>query len=444
MKNWTARFSLLIAILLITFVLLLPQILSSSLGKPFFLRILEKKLQGNIEVKELSLSWLGPQVFQSIHYISPDLEASIEKISSQVPLWFLTELNASFLLENGNFVFKERTIQQVYAELKNNHLKAKGRTEDKGYFSIEGKVYSKQDFDVFAEGDNLPATAMDSLLQTKDLFRSILGSNFDVKGRIVFREAEKEANVSLSSPNLTTSLHATLTDEALLLKEPLKVTFQLTESSSSALISHFDALFITGIRAKQPILLTLSEKGFNLPIPFSLKNLQIENGFLDMGQIECRSNKPLNSLVTLLKDKNPSNQFNLWFTPVAFQLKEGVLRTGRMDALLDHSIHVCTWGSINIIKDSLNMFLGIPADTLSHLFGIKSVHPNYVLKIPIHGSIQEPELETGIATAKIAAMVAAQQKTKAKKFLNPLIHIFSSIKEDQDAPEPKRPFPWEK
>lgn len=430
------RTALCLSFLFAVFVFLLPQFLSTSIGKPFFIRILEKKLQVSIEIEALSLSWLGPQVFQAVRYAAEESKGTINEIRSEVPLWFLSKMKGSFLLKNGNFSFNNAKIEQVNATFKNNILAATGKTAQGGYFSIEGQFFSKKNFNITADISALPVIAIDSFLKTKSLFKDILGDTLNLKGKAALHQTEGVLDASISSTQLTTSIQAKITEKALYLKEPLKAIFRLTDP----LNSHF----LKKIKTKNPIIFSLDDKGFSWDRPFSIKTLVIHNGSLDVGQIEYQSSPSLNSLLSLFRKKNSSGQVSLWLAPLLFRLNKEIIEIERIDALLAGSIHICCWGSIDIAKNSLHLSLGIPSDTLRSLFGIKNVHPNYVLKIPVRGSIQNPEIETGPAVSKIAAMAASGQIPKAKKFLNPLIHIFSSVQEEGDAPPPKRPFPWEK
>ena len=167
-----------------------------------------------------------------------------------------------------------------------------------------------------------------------------------------------------------------------------------------------------------------------------------------MGQVRARTGKSLRSLLTLLKSQKIGKEVNIWFSPVSFKVENGLMETGRMDALLADAIHICTWGNIDLLHDRIEMFLGLPADTLANSFGIKNLSRNYVLKIPIQGSTKDPDIATGPATAKIAAMVAAQQIPKVGgtggKVFGGLLNVLTRAKEDEDVPPPNRPFPWEK
>jgi hypothetical protein len=147
----------------------------------------------------------------------------------------------------------------------------------------------------------------------------------------------------------------------------------------------------------------------------------------------------------LKKPQPPSAQWvNVWFTSIDATYKNGVLQLGRLDALLANAIHLCAWGDIHLARDRLDLTLGLPADTLSESFGIQNLSPNYVLKIPVEGTLENPELTTGPATAKIATMAAAQLIPKPGPLGTFFKVINAATSDNSDVPPPKRPFPWEK
>jgi hypothetical protein len=132
---------------------------------------------------------------------------------------------------------------------------------------------------------------------------------------------------------------------------------------------------------------------------------------------------------------------NLWFTPLFFNLHEGLLETSRVDFLIDQKIHICTWGTIDYLNDQLDMFVGLPADTLQQSFGIQKLPDAYVMKIALTGTMKKPKLATHAAAAKIAALLAAQ-KSSHNWLSTGVFSLFGGI--DTSVPPPNRPFPWEK
>ncbi len=248
-----------------------------------------------------------------------------------------------------------------------------------------------------------------------------------------------------SSLNANLSLQGTFAQDALLLKEPLTASLNFSPELAEALDRRI-------VGAKNPITLQIETAGASIPLrPFALERLEIGRATLDLGNLTSTQIPPLVALLALLKRGSmASSTGSIWFTPVVFSIDKGLVNIGRIDALVAGAVHLCAWGQIEIPSGSLNMRVGIPADTLQETLGINNLPRNYVLQIPVRGTIEKPEYDTTSATAKIAAMVAGQQiQTQASKkaggLLKGLFNQFSvPAKEDENTPPPNRPFPWER
>lgn len=402
MQKWIILFLLLIAL-----IFFLPQLASTSLGKPFFVRILEKRTYGRIDIGSMRFSWFGPQTFRQVQWTRNNFTGTVEELQIDAPFW---SFSGPFHLKNGTVSSRD------------------GKTE-----RIEGEI----------EGDGFQLTGTLKNLPLDPQLTPILGPTLDLVGTIQLKPGQKTIDLTLSSANLQTKLSGFLTEHAITLREPLTATLRLTPALSTLLLKDANPLFLTGVASKNPVTLQIEPKDFLFPLPFSLERL-IAAGVLDMGQVQCQNGKSLAALISLLKATPllDAKQMNVWFTPISFRIEGGQVQTERMDALLADSIHICTWGRIDLIRDQIHMFLGLPADTLQKSFGIQNLSPNYVLKIPIRGSTKEPDIATGPAAAKIGALIAAGNVPK-KGWLGGIANLFSNPKEDADVPPAKRPFPWE-
>ena len=94
---------------------------------------------------------------------------------------------------------------------------------------------------------------------------------------------------------------------------------------------------------------------------------------------------------------------HMWFTPVNLRIMNNILYTDRMDILIDNDLHICTWGNINLQNKRLNMNLGLTAYTLENIFGLSNLDPDYVITIPITGTLDKPKLDSSGATASAAS-----------------------------------------
>ncbi len=447
------RNKLLIALIIFIVVLviaLLPKLASTSLGKPIFVKVFEAEIQGKVQIGSLHLSWLGPQRFQQLTFANPNIEGSIEELQQNVPLWSISSVRA-FLLKNGSFSFPsygDGTIDQVNGQIQGADFQLNGVTHQEGssgHIAVNGKIYSKEHFEVQGDVTSFPVAALDQIFNAKNLLFQILGPHLNLKGSASMNHTIGAVDLDIAATNLTTAIHANFVENGMTLREPVSAVLQLTPALSEMLMSDINPLFLTGVEGHNPIHLQVDSHGFFYPIPYAPEKLQ-GNGSLDMGKITCRNGKSLASIISLLK-LNPlskTREMNVWFTPLVFRVYKGIVHTDRMDALVADSIHICTWGYIDLGQDKVHINLGIPADTLQKTFKIKNLSDNYVLKVPIRGTTKEPDLEKGPAAAKIAAMIAASQIPKKGGVFGGLVNAYTQSKEDKNIPPAKHPFPWER
>ncbi len=424
-------FSVLSILLILAF---LPKIASTHIGKQLFVKVLEKKIQGSVEIGSLHLSWLGPQQFQDLKWRRDAVNGSIENLSIQAPFW---SFKGPFELTNGTVFYKEGKIEQIQGKIEGNDFALQGITLQ-GYLSVQGKVFSKDLFDVQIDVKQFPLLAIDPLLDR------LLGSSLNLNGTVKMDGGIGVIDLAIQTPHLETRLNGGLTNHSITLQKALLAVIRLTPELSALLLKDVNPLFLTGLQAENPITLRIEPTDFYFPLPYSLETLSIGKATLDLGKVKCQNGHSLSEIIALLKDFrfSTASQMNAWFTPFTFELKQGILKAERMDALLADSIHVCTWGKINLVQDQIDMFLGLPADTLQTSFGIKNLPENYVLKVPLRGTTKNPDLVKGPAIAKIAALIAAGQVPN-QGILGGIANLISRPKEEKDVPPAKRPFPWE-
>ncbi len=426
MRKWLIFLPVLLLLLL--FILFLPKIASTNLGKPLFVKALERKSQSRVEVESLHLSWLGPQDFRNVKWTHDTVTGTIEELKIQAPFW---SFKGPFQLKNGDIDYKRGRVEKIEGLIEGNDVELSGITQQ-GHISVKGKLFSPSQFNVQIDVKQFPIAAISEPLD------QALGPLLDLYGTVKLEQGRGMVDLLINGTNLKTHLIGNLTNYSLTLTQPLIATLRLTPALSALLLKDPSASF----SSENWITCQIETKDFYFPRPYSLEKLKIGKGTLDLGKVKCQNDPSLGAIMTLLK-ADSLNTMTAWFTPVTFQLDNGLLQIGRGDVLFSNAIHLCGWGSVDLIKNRLDLILGLPADTLQRAFGIHSVVDNYVLKIQVRGTIQEPDIVKGPAVAKIAALVAAGQLPK-KGLLGELTDFFPKLKMDKDVPPPKRPFPWEK
>ena len=430
MRKWLIALCLII-ILLIAF---LPQIASTSLGKPLFVKALSQKSQSQVEIGSLKLSWFGPQQFRNLTWTHDAATGTVEELDIAAPFW---TFSGPFKLKNGAIAYKGGRVEKIEGKIEGNDFSLTGITLQ-GHIALSGQIYSKLHFHLLIDVKQFPLIVIDKELH------QLLGPTLDLNGTISLEYGKGIIDLTVNADNLNTRVQGILTEQSITLDKPLLAAIRLTPEVSALLLKDANPLFLTGVSSESQINLRIEPKDFYFPLPYSLENLKVGEATLDLGKVKCQNGDSLRTIISILKAENLSDasQMNAWFTPLTLRIDQGMHTAGRMDALLADSIHVCTWGSINLLRDQIDMFLGLPADTLQKSFGIKNLPANYVLKVKIRGTTKEPEIIKGPAIAKIAALIAAGQ-IRSKGFFGGLADLISTPKEEKDVPPAKLPFPWQ-
>ncbi len=450
-----------------------PQIASTAFGKRIFLQAVQSKTHVEVTAKELSLSWLGPQTFSDLVFEGHELKGTLQEMRIGVRLWSLLPLfelknfnsiNGDVKIVNGAFQFDSPQFPPVQLDSIQGVVRlhdggadftADGQASQNGKigtFSLQGQISNiKQnipEFSIHGEWISFPTLPFARIISAHNLidensFIQILGTSIDLQGSASYSNDQGRFDLTLHAPNIDGNIQGSIVNRDLTLRHPLTATIHLTPALSQWILRDMNPLFVTGIEAKSPIQLRIEPSRFRCPLAsFQLENLQIGQGSLDIGQLRCSNGGSLASLISLLKNKNLSaaREMDIWFSPLFFSLQDGVLKTSRIDFLIDQSIHICTWGNIDYLHDRLDMYVGLPARTLQQSFSIEKLPAEYVMKIPLTGSMKKPKLATHPAAAKIAALLAGQ-KTSHDWLSSGILGLFGEI--DTSVPPPNRPFPWE-
>jgi hypothetical protein len=459
------------AILLLIF--FFPQIVSSSFGNRIFLQAIQSRTHTQVSANKLNLSWLGPQTFSDLAFESEQLKGTLQELRIGVRLWSLLPLfelknfnsiTGDVKVVNGAFQFTSDTLPSVQLDSIQGVVRihdggADFTTEGQasqnnqpGTFSLQGQVghfnQSIPEFSIHGEWTSFPTLPLARIFSARQPIDEIsivqlLGSSIDLQGNATYSNEEGLFDLILHAPNIDSTIHGSIANQNLTLRQPLTATIRLTPEFSRWILRDVNPLFVTGIEAKSPIRLRIEPSRFRCPLAtFHLEHLEIGQGTLEIGQLRCSNGGSLATLISLLKNKTlfAAREMDLWFTPLYFSLQEGVLQTSRVDFLIDQTIHLCTWGNIDYLHDRLDMFVGLPAETLQQSFGIEKIPADYVMKIPLTGTMKKPKLATHGAAAKIAALLTAQNSPHSW-LSSGILGIFGEI--DTSVPPPKRPFPWE-
>lgn len=382
---------------------------------------IENQVNGKVTINHVRFSWVGPQRLEGVHILTPQINGVIDFASSNVPFWKIRSFVSGLEQINGS-----------------GTTNADGES---GRFSVNALRLPTQETTIQFSATQMPTIATLQLLRIDSSLlsslQSLIGPNFNAKGSTSFLNNTGQFDLDFSSPNTQASLKTQFTPREITLREPLTLagylTPELTQYITNGAIS---------LESKTPTRLRIEQEGFSYPRPFSLERLQIPAASIDLSRV-ILEHANLAPLAAFLKVNSlTASQIDMWLTSVDFSLQKGHFVIGRIDALLADSIHLCAWGSADLLKDKLNLIFGIPADTLANSFRINNLSSTYVLQVPITGSLKNPNIDANSATAKIALLIAGNQVKKQGGVLGGVATVIGKVSEDK-SPPPKRPFPWE-
>jgi hypothetical protein len=251
--------------------------------------------------------------------------------------------------------------------------------------------------------------------------------------------------MKFEAPNSKGSVSGELIEGALVLTEPIELQLDVNPNMGRQVLRYFNPLMLSTLSAEEPLYLRIEADGFELPlVPLELDQARFTEATLTLGKLTMGNSGPMGSLIDLLKLSRYSRAGTVeaWFTPFYLAMEGGVLTVKRSDFLLADQFHMATWGKVDIARNRVFVIAGLAEDTLRHALGLKSLPDDYILQVPIEGSIDAPRLSGDKAAREIA-------KLFAEAFGGERGRIFQGIVEDIDGasqlsiPAPTSdPFPW--
>ncbi|MEX0962066.1 MAG: hypothetical protein WDZ28_04325 [Simkaniaceae bacterium] len=376
---------------------------------------------------------------KSLHLLNPALmQGSLSFFQKQMKSkWKLQPL----ILE---FEGKPFTIQSLKGSLDNElTLNIKGDIDSeelRGAFFLEtGNQLTQIDF----KAQSLPTVALDAAFslfgQEKIISEFFLGDFFS----IALNSNDQDLYLKLFSPYFQTCIEGRILEKNLLLNSPSEISFTPTPLALHSLSKNFNIDFIP---PKTPIKLHIDSNGFRFPLfPIDLTKLEVPNFTFDINRLFLANIKKSFDIKNLFKFTASKENTEIWSTPLIGHIHNGQIDIDRTEVLLDRALQLALWGKVNFEKKSIDMTLGLTAESLEREFQILDLAPSYVLKIPLKGAFKKIRFDTKKAASKIAFLIGRNQAHNHLGIWGDLLVDIGELFDDQsDVPPPPFFLPWEK
>lgn len=448
------RHKVLVSLLCLPFALIflllifLPSLLSTNWVKNQVITHLEKKYQAKIGLESLHLSWFGPQQATQLLFQQNELTANVDRIEMNSSLFSLFQIrnqmekllfSGAIDLENGSLTIGDKlSLSQVTAQTTPDHmLKIYGQTKqgsETGEFSLLGKLALGSTWTLHIL--RFPSQILESFKEGYP-FKEILGPTFNADVELhLSKNSMKEFSYEkiVKSQNVIIKSTGNYKNGIIELSTPLEASLILTEALSDIL---FKDSSLKPVSAKH-IHLWIYPQGASIPIsPFSWKKLSIPNLTLDLQKIECRNFGTLSDFLSVIQFFPRMNQnVDILFQNAPMSIMEGICTIERTEMLVDQRFELGFWGTLNLIKKTAQMNLGITASALQKALGLHGLPEEYTVPMKLDGPFADLHLHKTSALKIIGALVLIEKQ--------PFLPIPGGVFLPTVDPSPpvRKPLPW--
>ncbi len=409
------------------FFLFLPQILSLPLLNQAFFYLIKKTSGLQIQAQNTHFSYLAFQKFKKIKIQAKNFQFNAEELILKKSFFSL------FSLKKENFFSSQPTLRITNGKLR---LFKTSLNQINGFINcsahglkfdltaqnqIAGKIFfqgfaqkkaktAKGNFKLY----KLPSKILDDFFQTDNLITSLIGKNFDACISFHVKNSQGPLNIDLVSDYYQGKLPLIYSPNQITLQENICLNLSL---SSRRLGSEFQLFSMPYFKTLIPITLNIDKEGFVIPLPFDLEKLRLK-GVLNLGKIKISNTKNLALFIKLLKEPKLANskKIALKFSPANINVQKGFLNVSSLNIFLG-PLPISAAGNLNLSSNKIDMYLGLPAELLKKRFKIYTLPANYMLSLPLSGSLKKIKLNKKETVGKIARLISLQQKTLLKPLL---------------------------
>ncbi|MAX25650.1 MAG: hypothetical protein CMJ19_14215 [Phycisphaeraceae bacterium] len=264
----------------------------------------------------------------------------------------------------------------------------------------------------------LPIELLDSLLNQQGKLAGIIGPTARVSAKGSY---PGDLNLEFVGDNTSISLPAKIdADRKMTLREDAVARIKVNKQTAEALLKYGNPILIDATESREPVMAIISAKTFSAPLAnFDIKNV-VADIQLKLGTISLKDSWLLNSmgegLGKLDKAFSISSKQDAVFTPLTITMRDGITQTNDMWMQINDvkvfgksridTLTIGTQGSVDLIKSTANMGLGLPAETF-YSFGSslrKYIKPGTVFEMPLSGPLNGVKLQ---GLDKLAISLAA-------------------------------------
>jgi hypothetical protein len=289
-------------------------------------------------------------------------------------------------------------------------------------------------------GEHIPAALFEFITGRTEI-GPVFGSSVNLDIAVKVKQMQGNVRSNVQGTNGSAFLNATLVDKQIHLNEPFVIMTKGSEELGRQVLSQLGPVFNEFVSSDEPIKLTVSHENFSIPIePFNAAKFNIESAVLEMGKLTFRNSGEIKNMLSSLRPAR-ADLISIWTTPIYTKIQNGVVTVYRTDFLIMDKYPIATWGKIDLVKDDVQMVVGITGTALSHALEIEGLDKNAMVQIPLTGTTTNAKINSTKATAKIGALVAQKSGSPEGMIIGTVLGLAKG-KEGAIPPPTTNPLPW--
>jgi hypothetical protein len=251
----------------------------------------------------------------------------------------------------------------------------------------------------------LPVIALDNSLWA--LYNGASTPIKTFKGKLFYKK-------KLLLDDIIAKIFFTSKDKTLALSKESLVHCSIIEDGTKAFLNHgvippFSADKVS-LTLKKGSINTADKKHHNL------------SGTLELGALDCTENHLLSIILKMLK-RQPQARIPVSCGAINFIVDNGIASYRKTPFLVDEDYTIVSKGTVNCSASTLNISVGLMADSIKRAFDIQHLPDNYMIPFKIDGPIANPKYHTKNAIASIAAIILLKKISPETRTL-PKSHSF--------------------
>ncbi len=329
------------------------------------------------------------------------------------------------------------TAKDLNLNVNLEHLFKGDGSFNKEAFTLDAKLNS----------DDFPTKILETFFvsypDVQESLAALLKDNFTTNLKVKINKLNGPIELNIHSKNMETKLQANLSKGNLSLQTPFQGSMIVNQELSALILGKVNPFLSSAVSADQKLTWELSPQNFHLSlIPLSLESAQIGTFTVHPGKMLLEDTGLLKALLNFLKVRvNSDKKINAWFSPVKISMDKGIMTCERSDILLNESMHIATWGTINLINKKVDLVLGISTKTLSQIYPqVENLKSEFFL-LAIGGTIDKAQIDWKRAAAEMATLLASKN---APINIGGLLRLFDKDNKqiNQPIPQIQSPLPW--